>query len=129
MATYVYSIDGIYKEVCTADCGRDTCGRAHPNAAGSQVKHPKWCLNGAIRGCTSPDCAFNHFRTEAHFVKYRANDTRWAANNKNLITKYKKAKGYFPAIEEDESMTPPGIVYFNTHLRAIDGHFPPLGKK
>lgn len=127
MATnYVYSLDGICKEVCAASCCRDICGRAHPNAAGSQVKHPKWCLNGAIHGCTSPDCAFNHFRTEAHFVKYRANDTRWAANHKKLVAKYKNVQGYFPAIEEGQAdLVLGGIVYYNTHLR---GNFPPLGK-
>ncbi len=69
----VKSIVGITKRVCLGgcDCDEDYCEDAHPNALGSKVLHPKWCLQGAVLDCNNMQCPFNHFKTFRQFKSYR----------------------------------------------------------
>jgi hypothetical protein len=84
----VTSLNGVDRWVCTADCDKTYCGNAHPNAAGSIVMHPKWCLRGAIADCELNHCPFNHWRTDEQFVTYRARDAKWAAQNSTRCSQY-----------------------------------------
>lgn len=90
-ATYVCSLGGLRKQVCSAGstCANLNCSQSHPNSSGSVVKHPKWCVSGWIDSCTKATCPFNHFLTEAYFVKYRENDETWANLHTDLVEKHK----------------------------------------
>lgn len=90
--SFVQSITGLEKKVCERGhkCHTVSCPNAHPNAAGSRVLHPKWCLRGDIDTCKSPTCPFNHFITERDFVAYRSADDYWAVDNWELIEKYSR---------------------------------------
>jgi hypothetical protein len=87
-APVVHSVTGLRRYVCSANCTQVRCYNAHPNAAGSNVLHPKWCLRGSIETCELADCPFNHWRTMGQFVAYRARDPKWAAANGDLCTQY-----------------------------------------
>lgn len=86
--SYVVSSWGIVKHVCVADCNLENCQGAHPNAIGSEVKNPKWCLRGCIQTCDDKSCPFNHFCTAEEFYDYRSNDPKWFEKNKNFLENY-----------------------------------------
>ncbi len=89
----VHSSSGLQKGVCKANCKNGSCDCAHPNAAGSTVIHPKWCLEGTVKSCKKETCVFNHIKTLRQFVHYRMNDLKWRTVNAELVEKYTDANG------------------------------------
>lgn len=95
---FVHSANGLRKQVCVdgANCQNCDCSRAHANSVCDplNVQHPKWCLRGWTVTCDHPTCPFNHFLTEAYFVKYRENDKNWATKNLELVEKHATSEPY-----------------------------------
>lgn len=107
MSNFVISLSGLRKRICKHDCAAPTCSRAHPNASGSTVRHPKWCLRGWITTCNDRSCAFNHFRDEETFVTYRVKDPVWVKNNPLLAAKYTPVPDDYMTDEDDEEVAEP----------------------
>jgi hypothetical protein len=99
----VVSQIGIQKKVCTHDCDKPLCSRAHPNYTGSVVKHPQWCLRGWVQTCGEKNCPFNHFRHESGFVYYRMNDKAWREKNQDLVLKYKINENCYSKVAREKS--------------------------
>lgn len=76
----------VNKPICTlGNCEKEVrheCYHyAHGNNAGSECKHPQWCLRGCIADCVNPMCPFNHMLTRDLFVEYRSQSPEWVENN------------------------------------------------
>jgi len=112
MSKFVISLNGLKKRICTHECCKQTCSRAHPNSAGSTVRHPKWCVRGWIFTCTDRSCAFNHFRAEEDFVNYRIKDATWVMNNPMLAAKYTPLPNDYIAEESQLSAEPIDVKIF-----------------
>jgi hypothetical protein len=109
---FVISLHGLRKRICKHDCAKLTCSRAHPNSAGSTVRHPKWCLRGWIATCNDRSCAFNHFRDEETFVNYRIKDAAWVRNNPLLAAKYTPVPDDYMTEEEEVVVEPVNVKIF-----------------
>lgn len=81
----VYSWNGVVKTVCNCECVGE-CDGAHPNKAGSAVKHPKYCLRGSVNTCNDSICPFNHFRTDEAYTRYKSNKDNNKDNKDNNTT-------------------------------------------